>query len=119
MAYTHCANSAAELRNDQRTVDPTPYMAEAINEIVDGVMSGQQVRGYRSRMDIQDAVSLFTDEDERDDMLARLLVIRDPVVLADLQSTLRDQLDQRLRARLAGSELAQDVAHRISREPRE
>jgi hypothetical protein len=93
---------------------PSPALLDrALEETVDNVLSGQCVRGFGRSLDIQGALSLCFDEDECMDMLARLLVVSHSVVLVDLQSDLKRDFEKKLRSKLIGSPLVQDVAERM------
>ena len=108
-----------ECEHDLSGVDPTPMLARALDEVADRVLSGQGVRGIgRSHADIQGLVAAHVEEDDVYDAFCRFMTCHDDALL-DLRAAVKDQIEATLRARLAGSELVQDLAARMIEEERD
>ena len=110
---------AAERMREEGTVDPTSKLAEALDEVVSDVLSGQVVRGFgRHRADIQSLVAALVNEDEVYDAFCRFMTCHDDALI-DLRSAVKDQIEATLRTQLAGGTLVQDVAARMVEGERE
>jgi hypothetical protein len=104
----------AELRRDLASLDPSPYMERALDEIVDSVLRGQPVKCGRFRLTILDAL-YAVQEDDMYDFVARLITA-DRSLKLELLDVFVGKLERDLRDKWMDGSAVQEKAVEMMRE---
>lgn len=101
-------NSAAELTHDRAGVDPAPYLAAALDSVIETLMVDlKPARAGFARIDLQDFLTEQSD-------LAELLV----QYWGDFDK-FKDEIERRLRSHLQNHEIVAERADDLAREAEE
>jgi hypothetical protein len=110
-------NSAAELRHDTDGVDPTPYLAPALDEVVERVMLGERVPKGR-RFSYIDLFDFLQEQPDAHELLAQFISCSAQEA-SERSSNLDREIERRLRAHLQDSEIVAERAADMARDTEE